>query len=371
MPDKDDFTFFDEEQQDAPKSDLNALFAESETSADSPAEPEAEQGTVDEAPAPKEARPKRAGDGSSRTRLLLLVLLLVVLCGGGAYYFMGLGGTSPESAKQQAQAKKAEPVKKTVSLPPKPAATQPAQTKVAETKTAANQKTEANGAQKSVAVAVPPPTVSDKIAAPKVEADASKPPAAQQPVKAPAEGKSPAASETAETKSTSPVVKASVPAISIPVKTEAAGRYTLDAGSYLLDENVRRLERSLSQHGYQPILTQVKAKVSMTRLSLGSYPQAEAQKMLEFARTIEPGAFSMASADAYEVFAGTFVDMDNVRSMQQRFEKEGIKTELRQIEVVRTLNRICFGEFATRDQAQKEAVRMADAGIKVSVVKTK
>ena len=344
MPDKDDFTFFDEEQQDAPKSDLNDLFAESENPGD------AEQVTADEAPALKASKPKSTG-GASRSRLLLLILLLIVLCGGGAYYFMGLGETSPEPSKPQAKAKKAEPVKKTVSLPPKPvAATQPADTKNAEGKTASSQKVEEKGTQTSVAVAVPPPTPSDKKAEPKAEANVSEPSAAKQTVKA---------------------VDPAKPAAPTSVTSDAVGSFTLDAVSYLLAENVHRLEKSLSKLGYQPILSPVKAKVSMTRLSVGSYPQAEAHKMLECARAIEAGAFSMASGDAYEVFAGTFVNMENVHAMQQRFEKEGIKTELVQVEVVRTLNRICFGEFATRDQAKEEAAKMAAAGIKVTVVKAK
>jgi len=353
MPDKDDFTFDDNDDFSA--TDLSSAFEESEQQAP---------------PEPPEGKKPSAAKGSSRSRTMLLILLLVVAAGAGAYYFMGLGETTPEVVKTP------PPVKKTVALPPKPAqAPAPEPVKTPETP---EQKPEV------AKLAVPPPPPAEPA---KVEQPATAVPEKPAAEKAVAKVEPPPALPKPEVAETAPSVKAvdQKPAVATapvtaekPVQapapaTDAAatsGNYTLDAGSFLLVNNRKTLEKKIRALGYEPRISSVEAQVKMNRLRLGSFPPDQAKEALAYAKTISPSSFSLPEGNHYVVYAGTFMKQQNVDKLREQFLIEGIQADIEPVEVTRNLSRVQFGFFADRQEATLAASQAADAGVTTTVVRS-
>jgi cell division septation protein DedD len=145
----------------------------------------------------------------------------------------------------------------------------------------------------------------------------------------------------------------------------------LDAGSYLLESNRKALVEKIKQLGYEPLITPLDATLNMTRLRLGTFSKDEVHEALAFARKIEPGSYSTPAGEGYVIYAGTFLKKDNVNKLSQRFSEEGIKVYPEPVQVVRTLSRIRFGRFATREDAMAVSREVNAAGVKADVVKAK
>jgi cell division septation protein DedD len=320
------------------------------------------------------------GDGDSRKRTLLMVLLLLIVVAGGAYYFMGLGSSTPSVPTVKIPAEK--PVK-AVAVPPPPA--KAPEEKVVPAK------------DKPVTVAVPPPVAKPVTKpapaakpAPKPVAAESKPqvakvavpeakpapatPAAEvkkeaaKPAPAVQEAKvatPPAAKKVEESKPAEAPEPAKVP------KQVVDGAYALDAGSYLLESNRKALVAKIRKLGYEPLVTPVDATLDMTRLRLGTYSKENVQSSLDFARTIEPGSYSVPAGDGYVIYAGTFLKSRNVEKLKELFLAEGIKVKAEPVQVVRTLSRVRFGSFASKQDAEEAVSSVAEDGLKAVVVKAK
>jgi hypothetical protein len=282
-----------------------------------------------------------------------MILLLMVVGAAGAYYFMDLGETNSVSTVVMP----AQPGTKPVAPPtqPAPVAAAPSQD---------------GNAAKNVTVAVPPPpprpeeTARSQAGAEVQQAGQA---AAEQPpgTAKPAEQAAEAAVATKEEARQPELVPAAV------ASQVEDGAYILDAGSYLLESNRKKLVEKIKQLGYEPSVTPLEATLNMTRLRLGTYRRDEVQDALAFARTIEPASYSAPAGDGYVIYAGTFLKRDNVDKLSVRFAEEGIKVHPEPVQVVRTLNRVRFGHFATREDALAASREVAAAGLKAEVVKVK
>lgn len=348
---------------------LNAGFPESEEDIDDP---------VDFVPEPQEK------SGGSRSRTLLMVLLLVIVAAGGAYYFMGLGSSTPsvptvkmpvetpakavavppppppaKAPAEKAAPEKGKPVSVAVPPPPAPAVAKKEAKPAAAAAKAAPAETPkqkpAKPAPTSVAVPAPVPAPVPVKPAPAVTEKAPKAP----PVKA---------AETKTVKVEKPVAAAK-PVIA--PKQAAGGAYALDAGSYLLESNRKTLVAKIEKLGYQALVTPVDATIDMTRLRLGTYSKEDVQSSLAFAREIEPGSYSVPAGDGYVIYAGTFLKTNNLEKIKKRFLAEGLQVKSEPVQVVRTLSRVRFGRFASKEDAAEAATVVAKAGVKAAVVKAK
>ena len=386
MSDKDQFTFDDND--DFPETDLSSAFSDGEFEADNPApdvQKESEQAEVQKS----RKAGKSSGSGGSRTRILLMVLLLVVAGGAGAYYFMDLGGTTPVVPTVPVPAQKAQ---KTVALPPQPAKAPPAKVQPA---------------SKPVSIAVPPPpppvqpatktvveeqaktvveeqakTASDKalavakpekvaVAKPAIQAAAPKQtpaPVARSVAQAKSATTIKPAQQTAETKVAPAPKPMPSPEQNASSKPVAGGGFALDAGSYFFKSNSDSLITRIKKLGYEPIVTPVDAKLDMTRLRLGTYRKEEVKTALDFARSIEPGAYSAPAGDGYVIYAGTFLKQGTVDKLTKRFLAEGLKVHPEPVQVVRTLSRIRFGNFLTREDAMTAVNAAGKVGVEAVVV---
>lgn len=361
------------------ETDLSAAFADGEHSAAMPEED------------PPDANAKSAGN--SRTKLLLIILLLVVAGGGGAYFILGLDGSSPSVPTVAVPAK---PVAKVVAVPPKPAQN-----------AAAPGNAEPGKQTVTVSVPVPPAPVQQGSPAPATAVvPDSKPAAPVQPAPvavatpaAPAPTNQPVAvapppapveAPVAQVAAPAPVVKpapappsAATP-IAKPQPTEVSavaakpaatalnaerGEFVLDAGSYLLDANRDTLVAKIKKLGYEPLITPVEATLDMTRLRIGTYSKEDVQEALTLARSVEPGSYSSPAGDRYVIYAGTFLQAESIDDLSKKFLKEGIKVYSEPVQVVRTLSRIRFGNFASKAEALDAARVVSAAGLKTDVVK--
>ena len=343
---------------------LNAGFPENEEEIDDP---------VDFAPESQEK------SGGSRNRTLLMVLLLVIVVAGGAYYFMGLGSSTPSVPTVKMPV---ETPAKAVAVPPPPAKA-PAEKAVPEK-------------EKPVIVAVPPspsPAVAKTEAKP--AAAAAKPASVEKPKQEPAKlaqtsvaapapvpapvPVKPAPAVTEKAPKAPPVKAAETPGVKTMVATKpvaapkqvADGAYALDAGSYLMASNRKALVAKIEKLGYQPLVTPVNATIDMTRLRLGTHSKEDVQASLAFAREIEPGSYSVPAGDGYVIYAGTFLKTNNLEKIKKRFLAEGLQVKPEPVQVVRTLKRVRFGSFASKEDAAEAASTVAKAGVNAAVVKAK
>jgi hypothetical protein len=364
--------------QDLFGDNLNAGFPENEEEIDDP---------VDFAPEPQEK------SGGSKNRTLLMVLLLVIVVAGGAYYFMGLGSSTPsvptvkipvetpakavvvppppppaKASAEKVTSEKENPV--TVAVPPPPApavAKTEAKPAVATAKAAPVEKPTqepAKPAPTSVAVPAPVPAQVPVKPAPAVTEKAPKAP----PVKA---AETPAVKTMDATKPVEVAKPVAAPKPVVAPKQVVDGAYALDAGSYLMKSNRKSLVAKIEKLGYQPLLTPVEATLDMTRLNLGTYSKEDVKASLAFAREIEPGSYSAPAGDGYVVYAGTFFKTNKLEKLKKRFLAEGVQVKSEPIQVVRTLSRVRFGSFASKEDAADAASAVAKAGVKATVVKAK
>ena len=352
--------------------DLNAASSEGEHAAEEPMHDEADQflrytwqrRCEHAAEEPMHDEPEqminRAGD--SIKRMLLIVILLVVVGGAGVYYFLNQDVTAPtEPATAQTNTVPA-------ALSPVPAAEPVAQSASArESAVAVNQPAipAAKSVENVTAETPQEQTVTQPVA--QVAGAVSEP---QDKATKPASEAAPAQQKAAD--SVLPVPPPVEPAESaVPPVLVRGGAFTLDAGSYLMESNRDSLVAKIKKLGYEPLVTPINATLDMTRLSLGVYGKDEVQRALDFARSIEPGSYSAPVGDRYVVYAGTFQKLSNVEKLSQRFFDEGVKAYTEPVKVTRTLSRIRFGRFATKEDATSAAQKAAEVGLSAAVVKYK
>jgi cell division protein FtsN len=116
-------------------------------------------------------------------------------------------------------------------------------------------------------------------------------------------------------------------------------------------------------------VTPVDATIDMTRLRLGTHSKEDVQASLAFAREVEPGSYSVPAGDGYVIYAGTFLKTNNLEKIKKRFLAEGFQVKSEPVQVVRTLSRVRFGSFASKEDAADAASIVAKAGVKAAVVK--
>ena len=334
-------------EDDSPlANDLSAAFSGGEHAAEEPMHDE----------------PEQVINSANSIPWMFLIVILMAVVGGGTYFFLNNDVTAPTEPNT------AQTNTVPVALPPVPV-TEP----VAK-----------SSSSKESAVVVNPPAVTAAESAENVTAETSQEQTLNHPVpqvsqtasepqdKAtePASEAAPARQKTAD--SVLPVPSPVEPAdSSVPPAQVTAGAFTLDAGSYLMESNRDSLVAKIKKLGYDPLVTPINATLDMTRLSLGTYGKDEIRKALDFARSIEPGSYSAPVGDQYVVYAGTFQNLSNVEKLSKRFHDEGVKAYTEPVKVTRTLSRIRFGRFATKEDAASASQKAAEVGLKAAVVKYK
>lgn len=347
MPDKEDFTFEEEE-----------TFLEPEPPTESRAEAEP---ASNEEPLPRweeEIEPPPPAKKTSPARILLLLLLLIALGAAAFYFFLGV----PEPAPPAPTTVKKQPISVPAPKPAPPAAAHPPAATPAPTSGAAPAKVASapapptsfgvSAAAKTPAAPVPAPAAPAKPAPAKPQATAAvKPPA-------------PAAAEPA---AVAPVAVAPVPAKMAP----AAGHYSVFSGAYLLTANVKDTEKTLHKLGFEPRRTPIRRDVAMTRLKIGTYTPAEAAAKVASLAKIAPDSFIVTRDGKATVYAGSYLILDKARLFADELYAKGIRVEEEPATVKETLQEISFGDFADRQAAEAAAAKARGAGLEATVIKHK
>ncbi|NJC88057.1 MAG: SPOR domain-containing protein [Desulfuromonas sp.] len=340
MADKDEFKFDDDDT--FPETDLSGAFSEGEQTA---------------APEPEYPMTIKKS-GGSKSRLLLLLLLLVAAGGGGYYYFMMMEEPPPPPSPPPRVAAVSRPApvpppapapaagQAQVAVPPPPPA--PAAVAVAPPPKPAVP-------APAAAPAAPPPPAQPTVAV----APQPKPQAKPAPVVAPAPAAKPAEAKAA------PAAK---PAVDKVAPAAAGGPWLVEAGTYLNASALKTAEKKIRSLGYEPQVSTTQKSVRMTRLRMGSFPEDEVKEALAYARGIAPDAFVIRSGTTFTVYAGTFVNQQNIREVTERLVSEGVQVEEEPIEVNRTISLLRFGGFADRATAAEAAAKARKAGIAAEVI---
>lgn len=303
---------------------------------------------------------KEKKSGGSRSRLLFLLLLLVAIA-GGAYYFLMMpqddgGPAAPPKAVVSVKKKTAMPVRQKISKP----APAPAENASMAEKAPGKQPVEIASkgpAPVKMPVAAPPkPVQKQQVSEPVTTEMAAKPVPA--PVKTVPEPTKQVFEKPEVTKS------AMVPDV-------AEGAYTLTAGTYLLASSVKSVSKKIRALGYEPVMTPVQRKVTMTRLKLGSYSHAQAAVKKAEIKSVAPGVFGIRKGDKETVYAGSFVVLDKARRFADSLFAKGIRLEEEPVQVVKTLQRVTFGSFADSTAATSAGRQAAAKGVEAKVIKNR
>ena len=328
MADKDDFTFDEEENIDLGSDQDQAQEQESDDWGDY--EPE-----------------KKAGS----KRLLYMLLLLVALAGVAVYMFVLAPADGPSPPVKVVKAPRqpiAAPMPKPAPAAQSTKAAVPAAKPAPETPLKADVQPVTPPAETAPAVA--PTPVKQTVAAPTV--DKPEPIAAVKPAAAPTEVK--------------PKLFESKPA---PAPM-AAGDYTLSAGAFVMQSSVDGVVKKIRKLGYEPKISKIKRQIEMTRLLVGVYPSNEATKKLSEIKKVSSGAFILNKGSQTAVYAGSFLVLDRARVYADTtLSKNGIKVTEETAMVDRTLQRVTFGSFVSREEAAKTSQKVAGKGLEAKPVK--
>jgi hypothetical protein len=349
MADKDEFKFDDDDA--FPETDLSGAFSEGEQSVVTGGEPEYPM-TIKKA-------------GGSKLKLVLGALLVVLVAGGGAYYYFVMSKPAPMPSP---------PPRRPVTAVPKPVTAPPPAVPAAPAAGQAHVAVPPSPAKPGAPAAVPVPATAP--APTKVAVTPPPKPAGAVPVPAPAAATPAVAVTPPPRPETKPVpVAAATPAPVVKeakakaVTTASGGPWMVEAGTYLNPSDLKTAQNIIRRLGYEPKVSTMSKVVHMTRLRLGSYPEAEAPAALARAKEVAPDAFTLRTGSDVTLYAGTYAEQLNVRDMMGQLINKGIHAEEEPIDMKRTISLLRFGGFASQSSADKAAVRARQEGLAAEVVK--
>jgi len=145
--------------------------------------------------------------------------------------------------------------------------------------------------------------------------------------------------------------------------------WLIEAGAFVNAGELKAVKEKIRKIGYEPQVSTMQKTVRLTRLRIGSYPEAEAKEALAYARGIAPDAFALRAGATTTIYAGAYANQENLRQMAERFSSEGVKVAEEPVEVKRVISLVRFGGFPDQAAANEAAVKARRAGIAAEVIK--
>ena len=320
-------------------------------------------------------------------QILLVVLLFLILVFGYLYFFTNLIRQREDVAK----APPAQPTQIRHPLPPRPdnGGEKPAATEQPEEKQPVQAKTEKPAtpplppqAKPMPPQAKPMPSQAKPAAVPPQPAPAKAIKAGEKPVHKEQAKASPAPVPPAapqQKTGTKPVTtsaakkapeRASAPQVAKPV--EAQGAFTLLAGEFAVDREMKMTRAKLKKLGVKPVHGKKVEKLqTMHRLFLADYDSHYAADMeLQKLEKATSSAFILEQNGRYAVYAGSYLHRMGAAEEQKRLAGKGFNLSIKTAKVMISVNRVTAGSFSSSDDARKEADRLRKQGIKARVIKT-
>lgn len=316
----------------------------------------ADERTPEEKPQQTKAS-RGAGGKGSQTRLLVLLLLLVVLVAVGASFYLGIIPGMPEPAQQ---APLTQQVKRQVIAKPE---TSPVQ------KQAIPKAPEST--KKPVAVVKPVPTeetkkvIEEQVPAQTAAAVAAKP-IVEKTVAATKEVPSVKPQPVTDVLPAKSVAK---PAVKVVAKPKV-GNYTVQVGTFLIPASVKNARNAIRKLGFDPVVTDVRQAVKMTRLRADVYPdKSAAVARVKQLKSVAPDSFYLNVGEEYHVYVGSFFNIDTGRRFADNLYTRGILLEEEEVSIIKTLKQVSFGQFVEKKEAEQAAAEARKKGLDALVSK--
>jgi len=149
------------------------------------------------------------------------------------------------------------------------------------------------------------------------------------------------------------------------------GTYTLQIGVYVTTNAMLAQKARLKTAGLNPVVTKGPNKMEpMNRLLIGefeNYAEAAIQKQKLGKATQD--AFILPEKGKYVLYAGSYFVKQSAEKERIRLIEAGFKPEVRKTSIPVSTTRLTAGNFQSRKSAEQEAERLKNLGIKASVVR--
>ncbi|WP_020676634.1 SPOR domain-containing protein [Geopsychrobacter electrodiphilus] len=155
-----------------------------------------------------------------------------------------------------------------------------------------------------------------------------------------------------------------VPMVVAPAKAVGTPAYVLASGRYLYSDKLNKAISQIEKMGYKTTRTSINEEHKMTRLLLNRFDtKAMAEKRLAEILPKIAGAFIVAEAGKFALYAGSYLSLDMARRDADYLFAEGIRTVESSVSVALPRTTLTFGSFATRDEALKVADKLKKKGV--------
>lgn len=146
-----------------------------------------------------------------------------------------------------------------------------------------------------------------------------------------------------------------------PVEKEPA--FALASGSYLYQGSLKKAIAAIEAAGYKVSRSEKPEPHEMTRLLVGRYPRALAEKRLAEVKKLADGAFLAAEEGQFVVYAGSFISLDKARRAADLLYQQGLRVDEMQVTIDLPKTTLRFGQFVTRDEAEAAAKTLEKKGV--------
>jgi cell division protein FtsN len=147
------------------------------------------------------------------------------------------------------------------------------------------------------------------------------------------------------------------------------GKYTLLIGVYVMKKSMAPEKAKLKTAGLKPGISKGPKKLEpMNRLLIGSFDSySEASLESKKLAKATEDAFILPEKGKFAVYAGSYFEKGRAISEHDRLTKAGLKSEIVQTKVPVNTFKLTAGSFASRELADKEALRLKKLGLAASV----
>jgi len=146
------------------------------------------------------------------------------------------------------------------------------------------------------------------------------------------------------------------------------GGFQIQVGAFSQQKTMLLAEKKLRQLGYVPRREEINRPRKFFRLRAGRYPAVEARQRLKRMKLKVPSAFLIADKDELTLYAGSYSSAAAADEERRRLKKIGIEVIKVAGEVPGKLNRVSFGHYSGKIDAEKALDRVRRTGLEADLI---
>jgi cell division septation protein DedD len=193
--------------------------------------------------------------------------------------------------------------------------------------------------------------------------------AAPQPSPAPTVEEKPASPPSAAAAGAKPATT-QVAKVTEP-KEKAAGQYTVQVASLVVEQNARSLQERLKKLGYSPVVQKTTARVTRHRVYSGDFNNREEAE--QAARRMNADGFSSTVVQGenrrFRLEVGSPVRLDDAIDLARNLEKKNYTAKIVSQPASTPMHQVWVGEYEDRAEALKTLEALKKQGFTPVVVK--